>query len=49
MRRFDVDWEKGMPKSPFEKPKNDELRFPTGVARFTWLKIFRAATENVKL
>ena len=49
MRRFDVDWEKGWPASPFESPKSDELRLPTAVAKFTWLKIFRAETENVKL
>src|SRR5258707_7364590 len=49
MRRFEVDWEKGWPASPFERPKSDELRLPTGVARFTWLKIYRAETENVKL
>lgn len=49
MRRFDVDCEKGWPANPFERPKSGELKFPTGVAKFTWLKMFREDTENVKL
>ena len=49
MRRFEVDWEKGWPASPFESPNSGELKLPTGVNRFTWLKMFRAEADNVKL
>ncbi len=49
MRRFAVEEEYGPPASPFESPKSGELKFPIGCARFTSLKMFRAATASVTL
>ena len=49
MLRLDVAVEPNPVANPFDCPNNGELKFPMGVARFTLLKIFRAATLNVRL
>ena len=46
-RRFAVLDPYGPPANPFDCPNNGELKFPTGSARFTLLKMFRPDTANV--
>jgi hypothetical protein len=47
-RRLAVFEEYGPPASPLDSPNSGELKFPTGVAKFTLLSTFRADTAKVK-
>ena len=47
--RFEAALENGPPAKPFDSPNRGEVRFPIGVARFTWFRTLRAFTLKVRL
>jgi hypothetical protein len=49
IRRLEAELENGPPASALDSPKSGEVRFPIGVARFTWFNTFLAFTLKVKL